>query len=178
MTTASHSSGARASRKKAFFCGLYSSSRWIVLAGNPTDSESTEAARAVGHASMTRFPCSRQLRTIWRTVNVLPVPGPPVSTSSRPSVPSLPWAAASAPMRVHRRTARRCRPDSLGERPPGGAGLSGPVTPPPHASSPAAPRAGSLRRTAVATASSSLTTACRYTYGASCGSRASAAQPS
>mmetsp|Transcript_45149 Transcript_45149/g.143421 ORF Transcript_45149/g.143421 Transcript_45149/m.143421 type:complete len:265 (+) Transcript_45149:470-1264(+) len=165
ITTASAGSGLSLSRRKAFSCGLNSSSRWIVLAGRPTDVESTEAARAVGQASITCLPCCRQARTTSRTVNVLPVPGPPVSTSSRPSRPSLPCAAASAPIAAHCATASRCAVESRSSnacsRPAASVPLpaaSPAASPVPAASpAPACSLAGSLRRTAIATASSSRT---------------------
>mmetsp|Transcript_48909 Transcript_48909/g.129022 ORF Transcript_48909/g.129022 Transcript_48909/m.129022 type:complete len:249 (-) Transcript_48909:309-1055(-) len=121
MTIASASSGLRPSRFHTPSCGLYSSSLWIVLAGSPTASASTVAARAVGHAITTRLPCARHAATIRPTVNVLPVPGPPVSSSSRP-------AAA-------RRTASSCLGDSARRLPP----PAPPAPPPALAPPPSAP---------------------------------------
>ena len=58
--------------------GLVSSSRWMVFASMPVDSDSRLAARPVGAASRILAPVSRKAVMIPSVVVVLPVPGPPV----------------------------------------------------------------------------------------------------
>ena len=55
----------------------------MVLAGRPVASLSRLAARPVGEASSARLPAASARRMTLRTVVVLPVPGPPVSTVTR-----------------------------------------------------------------------------------------------
>ena len=54
----------------------------MVFASRPVDSASRLAARPVGAQSSTRSDLARKISMMPRTMVVLPVPGPPVMTSS------------------------------------------------------------------------------------------------
>ena len=82
MTRRSQGRGFSALREKPPCLGSISSSRWIVLASSPVCSLMRLAARPVGAASSTRTPFARRIRRIVSRVEVLPTPGPPVTTAS------------------------------------------------------------------------------------------------
>ena len=54
----------------------------MVFASRPVDSARRLAARPVGAASSTRSDLAMKISMMARTMVVLPVPGPPVMTSS------------------------------------------------------------------------------------------------
>ena len=100
--TTSASSGLSSSRAKPCCSPLYSSSRWMVRAGQPVASLMRLAARPVGaHSSTSPSWRSRRMMTLMEVV--LPVPGPPVITQT-PSV-----SAASAAWRC---SSQRLTPSS------------------------------------------------------------------
>ena len=118
----------------------------------PTASPSTAAARAVGHARSTFRRRARHSRTTALTVCVLPVPGAPVRTSSRPVASPHPSSDASA----HSATASRWRGDR-------GMPPTADSSPPLDASAAAMPGGGRRLRTDAATLISSRTTGRRKT---------------
>jgi hypothetical protein len=81
-TSTSHSSGDSSLRLNCPLAGLTSSSRWIVFASSPVDSDNRLAARPVG-AHNSAFTCfARRIVSIELTSVVFPTPGPPVMTNS------------------------------------------------------------------------------------------------